>query len=131
MHEIIAEAGAPRMLTHGAQLDDPLDLVRYYAALLRDHPLTEDLGHAEYQGQRHHRWVEKEAAGVVAAITPYNFPVQLALVKLAPALAAGCTVVLKGGRRRPPRRLHERRVRHLPACRPTGTRAIRRPTWGR
>nr|WP_277820131.1 aldehyde dehydrogenase family protein [Actinomadura sp. RB99] len=102
------------MLTHGAQLE-PVDLVHSYAALLRDHPLTEDLGHAEYQGQRHHRWVEKEAAGVVAAITPYNFPVQLALVKLAPALAAGRTVVLKGGRRRPPRRLHERRVRHLPA----------------
>ncbi|MFB4298765.1 aldehyde dehydrogenase family protein [Actinomadura sp. NTSP31] len=93
---LIAEAGAPRMLTHAAQLDEPLDLVRYYADLLREYPFSEDLGEAEYQGQRHRRWVEKEAAGVVAAITPYNFPVQLALVKLAPALAAGCTVVLKG-----------------------------------
>ena len=45
---------------------------------------------------RHHRWVEKEAAGVVAAIIAYNYPNQLALAKLAPALAAGCTVVLKG-----------------------------------
>ncbi|GAA2169125.1 aldehyde dehydrogenase family protein [Actinomadura napierensis] len=93
---LIAEAGAPRMLTHAAQLDEPLDLVRYYADLLREYPFTEDLGEAEYLGQQHRRWVEKEAAGVVAAITPYNFPVQLALVKLAPALAAGCTVVLKG-----------------------------------
>ncbi len=45
---------------------------------------------------QHHRWVEKEAAGVVAAIIAYNYPTQLALAKLAPALAAGCTVVLKG-----------------------------------
>src|SRR5690606_40003847 len=44
----------------------------------------------------HRRWVEKEAAGVVAAISAYNYPHQLALAKLAPALAAGCTVVLKG-----------------------------------
>ncbi len=44
---------------------------------------------------QHHRWVEKEAAGVVAAIIAYNYPNQLALAKLAPALAAGCTVVLK------------------------------------
>jgi len=92
----IAEVGAPRMLTHGQQLDEPIDLVRYYADLLRDYPLTQDLGEVEFQGQRHHRWLEKEAAGVVAAIIPYNFPIQLALAKLAPALAAGCTVVLKG-----------------------------------
>ena len=44
----------------------------------------------------HHRWVEKEPAGVVAAIVPYNYPVQITLAKLAPALAAGCTVVVKG-----------------------------------
>jgi aldehyde dehydrogenase (NAD+) len=44
---------------------------------------------------QHHRWVEKEAGGVVAAIIAYNYPNQLALAKLAPALAAGNTVVLK------------------------------------
>ncbi|MGW2516896.1 aldehyde dehydrogenase family protein [Streptomyces sp. NPDC001617] len=92
----IAEVGAPRMLTHGQQLDEPVELVGYYADLLRTHPFTEDLGEVEYLGQRHHRWVEKEAGGVLAAIVPYNYPTQLALAKLAPALAAGCTVVLKG-----------------------------------
>ncbi|MEU6372531.1 aldehyde dehydrogenase family protein [Streptomyces sp. NPDC046909] len=92
----IAEVGAPRMLTHSQQLDEPVGLVRYYADLLRTHPLTEDLGVVEYLGQRHRRWVEKEAGGVLAAIVPYNYPTQLALAKLAPALAAGCTVVLKG-----------------------------------
>jgi acyl-CoA reductase-like NAD-dependent aldehyde dehydrogenase len=92
----IAEVGAPRMLTHGPQLDQPIELVRYYADLLRSQPTTEDLGEVEIRGQRHRRWVEKEAAGVVSAIIAYNFPTQLALAKLAPALAAGCTVVLKG-----------------------------------
>ena len=39
--------------------------------------------------------VERSAIGVVAAIVPWNFPVTLALSKIAPALAAGCTVVIK------------------------------------
>ncbi|MER5901780.1 aldehyde dehydrogenase family protein [Streptomyces mirabilis] len=92
----IAEVGAPRMLTHGPQLDEPIKLVSYYTDLLEKYPLTEELGETEIRGQRHRRWVEKEPAGVVAAIIPYNYPNQLALAKLVPALAAGCTVVLKG-----------------------------------
>jgi acyl-CoA reductase-like NAD-dependent aldehyde dehydrogenase len=92
----IAEVGAPRMLTYGPQLDDPVKLVRFYADLLRKYPMSEELGEVEIRGQRHRRWVEKEPVGVVAGITAYNYPNQLALAKLAPALAAGCTVVLKG-----------------------------------
>ncbi|GAA2169113.1 aldehyde dehydrogenase family protein [Actinomadura napierensis] len=92
----IADTGAPRVVTHGAGLDEPLGIVRYYADLLRGYSFTEELGEIEARGRRHRRWVEKEAAGVVAAITAYNYPNQLALAKLAPALAAGCTVVLKG-----------------------------------
>ena len=92
----IAEAGAPRVSTHGAQLDEPVETVGFFAGLIRDLPLVEELGETEARGRRHRRWVEKEAAGVVGAITAYNYPVQLALAKLAPALAAGCTVVLKG-----------------------------------
>jgi aldehyde dehydrogenase (NAD+) len=92
----IAEAGATRMSTHGAQLDDPIGIVRYYAGLARSYPLTEELPQTESHGGRHRRWVEKEPAGVVAAIIGYNYPTQLGLAKLAPALAAGCTVVLKG-----------------------------------
>ncbi|AIY49631.1 aldehyde dehydrogenase family protein [Mycolicibacterium fortuitum] len=89
------EVGATAALCAGAQLDGPIDIVRYYADLLKTYPLTEDLGNIESRGMQHHRWVEKEAAGVVAAIIAYNYPNQLALAKLAPALAAGCTVVLK------------------------------------
>lgn len=91
----IAEAGAPRMLTYGPQLDEPVGLLTYYADLAESYAFSEDLGEKEQRGQRHRRWVEKEAVGVVGAILPYNFPNQLALAKLAPALAAGCTVVLK------------------------------------
>ncbi|OBK47572.1 aldehyde dehydrogenase family protein [Mycobacterium sp. 1081908.1] len=92
----IAEVGATRALTQGAQLDDPIKIVRFYADLLRTYQFSEDLGEIESRGMLHHRWVEKEAAGVAAAIIAYNYPNQLALAKLAPALAAGCTVVLKG-----------------------------------
>ena len=92
----IAEVGATPALCAGAQLDAPIAIVRYYADLLKTYPMTEDLGNIESRGMQHHRWVEKEAAGVVAAIIAYNYPNQLALAKLAPALAAGCTVVLKG-----------------------------------
>jgi aldehyde dehydrogenase (NAD+) len=91
----IAEVGATESLCQGAQLDQPIQILRYYADLLKDYPLTEDLGNIESRGMQHHRWVEKEAGGVVAAIIAYNYPNQLALAKLAPALAAGCTVVLK------------------------------------
>jgi acyl-CoA reductase-like NAD-dependent aldehyde dehydrogenase len=92
----IAEVGAPRQTTHANQLEVPIEIVRYYAGLLGGYPLTEELAETEAYGQRHRRWVEKEAAGVVAAIIPYNYPNQIGLAKLAPALAAGCTVVLKG-----------------------------------
>ena len=91
----IAEVGATRILTEGPQLDNPIKIVAYYADLLEHYSFVEDLGTVERRGQRHHRWVEREAAGVVAAIIAYNYPNQLALAKLAPALAAGCTVVLK------------------------------------
>ncbi|HUO36434.1 MAG TPA: aldehyde dehydrogenase family protein [Mycobacterium sp.] len=90
------EVGATAMIISGPQLDQPIEIVRYYADLLKTYPLTEDLGNISSRGMQHHRWVEKEAAGVVAAIIAYNYPNQLALAKLGPALAAGCTVVLKG-----------------------------------
>ncbi len=89
------EVGATPALLAGAQYDQPVAIVKFYADLLKTYPMTEDLGNIESRGMLHHRWVEKEAAGVVAAIIAYNYPNQLALAKLAPALAAGCTVILK------------------------------------
>ena len=93
----VAEAGAPIMLTRGGpQLEAPVEMVRWHAELLDSYAWTEDLGVAQSVYGSHRRWIEREAAGVVGAITPYNFPTQINLAKLAPALAAGCTVVLKG-----------------------------------
>lgn len=43
----------------------------------------------------HHAYTLREPVGVVAAIVPWNYPLVLALWKIAPALAAGCTVILK------------------------------------
>lgn len=92
----IAEVGATRMMTHANQLETPMEIVNYFAGLTGTYQRTEDLGEIEDRGKKHRRWVEREASGVVAAIAAYNYPHQLALAKLAPALAAGCTVVLKG-----------------------------------
>ncbi len=58
----IAEVGATESLCQGAQLDQPIGIVRYYADLLKTYPMTEDLGNIESRGMQHHRWVEKEAA---------------------------------------------------------------------
>jgi aldehyde dehydrogenase (NAD+) len=93
---LVQEVGAPVSSTPGPQLEAPIDIVRWYADLVDAYDFVEDLGELETFAGRAHRWVEKEAAGVVGAIAAYNYPIQLALAKLAPALAAGCTVVLKG-----------------------------------
>ncbi len=93
---LVHEVGAPVATTSGPQLEAPIDIVGWYADLLSAYDFCEDLGEREAFGQKSRRWIEKEAAGVVAAIVAYNYPVQLSLAKLAPALAAGCTVVLKG-----------------------------------
>jgi aldehyde dehydrogenase (NAD+) len=93
---VVAEVGAPRMLVDGPQLAIPRDMLTWYAEVAENYRWTTDLGEAEAFGVRSRRWVAREAAGVVAAITPWNYPIQINLAKLAPALAAGCTVVLKG-----------------------------------
>ena len=95
-HLVVAETGLPVMLTNGPGIEAPVEMVRWYADLLERYEFTEDLGEAEVRGAMHQRWVEKEPVGVVAAIVPYNFPVQITLAKVVPALAAGCTVVVKG-----------------------------------
>ena len=93
----VAEVGSPVMLTYGGpQLEAPVGSVKWVADLMDGYEWTEDLGEVEAYGGTHRRWIEREPVGVVAAITAYNFPVQLNLAKLAPALAAGNTVVLKG-----------------------------------
>ena len=91
----IAEVGAPRFLTTLAQLDSPVADLGYVADLAEGYEWQRDLGDATPAGIPSRRWVLREAAGVVGAITPWNFPHQINLAKVGPALAAGCTVVLK------------------------------------
>jgi aldehyde dehydrogenase (NAD+) len=85
----MAECGHTRMLVDGPALDDPVALLTYYAELAEDFSFVEDLGVQESRGSLHRRWIEKEPAGAVTTIVAYNFPMQLALAKLAPDLAAG------------------------------------------
>ena len=91
-----AEVGAPGFLTSGPQFDIPVEDLGFYADLAESYDGWKvDMGEASPVGMRSQRWVLREPAGVVAAVTPWNFPHQINFAKLGPALAAGCTVVLK------------------------------------
>ncbi|KAA0090378.1 aldehyde dehydrogenase [Mycolicibacterium sp. P1-18] len=91
----IAEVGAPVMLTSMAQLEGPIEDLSFCADTAESYEWTTDLGIAAPMGIKTHRTIAREAVGVVGAITPWNFPHQINLAKLGPALAAGNTVVLK------------------------------------
>ena len=96
--ELILEAGCPRMLTHGPQLDAPLaDALKYPAKLIDEYPWENDLGDTfvALTGQMTTRKVWREPVGVVGAIVPWNFPFEVSIHKLGQALATGNTVVLK------------------------------------
>jgi acyl-CoA reductase-like NAD-dependent aldehyde dehydrogenase len=64
---------------------------RFYAQLARDYAFREDRARTDGSPSR----VLREPVGVVAAITPWNGPTSTLALKLAPALAAGCTAVVK------------------------------------
>ncbi|MHA4853864.1 aldehyde dehydrogenase [Rhodococcus sp. MSC1_016] len=85
------ENGMPIALSGGVNGFGPAAMISYYAALIRD-AANEDVRPSAFGGRT---VVRREPVGVVAAITPWNYPQPLAAMKLAPALAAGCTVVLK------------------------------------
>jgi aldehyde dehydrogenase (NAD+) len=94
--ELIAEVGCPVMTTQTAQLDWPLaESLRYPARLIDEFEWERVLDGGGLFGERNVRTVVKEAVGVVGAVTPSNFPIEVILNKLGPALAAGNTVVLK------------------------------------
>jgi acyl-CoA reductase-like NAD-dependent aldehyde dehydrogenase len=73
-----------------AQVPTLVRWFRYYAALLRteERPVLPTAG-------KLHNWVDRVPLGVVAQITPFNHPLLIAVKKLAPALAAGNSVVVK------------------------------------
>jgi aldehyde dehydrogenase (NAD+) len=83
---IATEVGMPRHIAIGAQVRLPAAVIDRVADVGAGHPWEERVGAAT---------VVREPAGVVAAITPWNFPLHQIAAKVAPALIAGCTVVLK------------------------------------
>ena len=87
---VTRENGMPISLSRGVNGAFPAALLRYYAKLITETP-AEDIRPSAIG----HTIVRHEAVGVVGAIVPWNYPQALAAMKIAPALAAGCTVVLK------------------------------------
>jgi acyl-CoA reductase-like NAD-dependent aldehyde dehydrogenase len=84
--------GMPISLATPLEGGGPVALLRYYAGLARTQPAEERRPRFGGPG---HTVVRREPVGVVGAIAPWNFPQSLTMFKLAPALAAGCTVVIK------------------------------------
>jgi len=90
-----AEVGMPGFMMGAAGFDVPVEGLRWVTDLLASYEWETDLGVASPMGIASRRTVRREPIGVVAAITPWNVPTQINLAKIGPALAAGCTVVLK------------------------------------
>ena len=69
---------------------------RYYAGwATKIEGETLDISQPQKGGKQNFAFTKREPIGVIAAIVPWNFPVSIASWKVAPALAAGCTIVLK------------------------------------
>src|SRR5438270_2052788 len=83
---VSAEVGSPITMAKAVQAALPVTVTGSFAALAREFPFEERVGNS---------LVVREPVGIVAAITPWNYPLHQAMGKVAPALAAGCTVVLK------------------------------------
>ncbi|MFC1413067.1 aldehyde dehydrogenase family protein [Streptacidiphilus sp. N1-12] len=83
---VVAELGAPIGFATPVQAGLPLGVANSYLEILAGYEFTEQVGNSI---------VHAEPAGVVAAITPWNYPLHQVVAKVVPALAAGCTVVLK------------------------------------
>jgi len=83
---ITAEVGMPLKLSERIQAGLPAAVLESFAKLLGEFRFEEEVGNS---------LVIHEPVGVVACITPWNYPLHQIVAKVAPALAAGCTVVVK------------------------------------
>ncbi|MCF3129952.1 aldehyde dehydrogenase family protein [Streptomyces olivochromogenes] len=83
---VTAELGAPLAFSQTVHAGVPIAVAGSYAELAATHGFEERVGNST---------VHHEPVGVVGAITPWNYPLHQIVAKVAPALAAGCTVVLK------------------------------------
>ncbi|RFC76023.1 aldehyde dehydrogenase family protein [Streptomyces sp. AcE210] len=83
---VTAELGAPLQFSQMVHAGVPILVAGSYAELAASYAFEEKVGNST---------VYAEPIGVVGAITPWNYPLHQIVAKVAPALAAGCTVVLK------------------------------------
>ena len=83
--------GKPLGLTTSEELPPAIDQVRFFAGAAR---VLEGRSAGEYMSG-HTSYVRREPVGVVGQVTPWNYPLMMAIWKIAPALAAGNTLVIK------------------------------------
>ncbi len=83
--------GKPHALTASEEVPPMVDQIRFFAGAAR---VLEGKSAGEYM-PGHTSYVRREPIGVVGQVTPWNYPMMMAVWKIAPALAAGNTVVLK------------------------------------
>jgi betaine-aldehyde dehydrogenase len=83
---IAQEVGMPLKMAQRIQAGLPIANFANYARILREY---------SFEGKVGNSVVVREPVGVVGAITPWNYPLHQIALKVAPALAAGCTIVLK------------------------------------
>jgi aldehyde dehydrogenase (NAD+) len=100
VHIMIHQAGSVRALAETLQVDSALEAAHRYAAAAgaleqTDHFEIQGPPMSGQQGRQRLRLVQRVPAGVVSAITPFNYPFRVNVQKVFPALAVGFTVVLK------------------------------------
>jgi aldehyde dehydrogenase (NAD+) len=91
IYAISQQNGMPITIARQLEATYPPALLRYYAGLIRTQPVEEVRDGLFVRSTV----VQHKPIGVVAAIVPWNVPQSLTMTKLAPALAAGCTIVIK------------------------------------
>jgi betaine-aldehyde dehydrogenase len=105
--------GKPIQLTKDEEIPPMVDQIRFFAGAAR---LLNGLSAGEYM-EGHTSFIRREPVGVCAQVTPWNYPMMMAVWKFAPAIAAGNTVVLKPSDTTPVTtvRMAEIMAEHLPA----------------
>ncbi len=87
----VRDTGKPTALTLSEEIGPMIDQVRFFAGAAR---VLEGRSSGEYM-RGYTSSVRREPVGVVGQVAPWNYPMMMAIWKIAPALAAGCSVVLK------------------------------------
>jgi betaine-aldehyde dehydrogenase len=136
----VANAGKPQEAFKNDEIPAMVDNLRFFAGAARN---LEGKAAGEYL-EGYTSWIRREPVGVVGQIAPWNYPLMMAIWKIGPALAAGCTIVLKPAETTPLTTLQARRAlpgvpaerraqRHRRPRRPAGQASSRTPTstWSR